>query len=727
VSALYTATILLSSALLFLVQPLFARLVLPRLGGSPAVWNTCVVFFQATLLAGYAYAHLGPARLGLRRHALLHLALVLIAAALLPISLPASWAPPTDNSPVPALLMLLALSVGLPAFVISSHGPLLQHWFARSRAGAGRDPYGLYVASNVGSMAALIGYPFLVEPLFTLPAQTRLWSVGFFALAGLLAACACTLPRGGTDAGQATAQPHSPAVPWSTRLQWIAAAFVPSSLLLSVTQHLTTDVAPVPLLWIAPLAVYLLSFILTFAERPALPLSATVRALPLTVVVLALVILSEATEPVWLLVLLHLGGLFVIAMVCHGALAATRPPADRLTEFYLWLSLGGVLGGLFDTILAPLVFPSLLEYPLMLIAVSLVPLLLTSSAGAPISQRDVAWPVGLAAAIVTAGLLLPMAGYPRLIVLASVGAVACYLCKARPVRFALATAGLLAACGLFAGVHGQTLCRVRSFYGIHRVVSNGADHLLVHGNTVHGRQSLDPARRREPLAYYHRSGPLGQVFRALIHPRRDANIAVVGLGAGAIAAYGAPAQTYTFFEIDPHVDRLARDPRYFTYLQDSPATVRTVLGDAQLTLARSAHGPFDLIVLDAFSSDAIPLHLLTREALQIYREQLQPDGVLAFHISNRYLDLEPVLASLAADAKLVCWSRYDPASPLEIDRGKSASHWVAMSPSAEIVAPLERLQWQQLESNGNAPWTDDYCNLLQALRSHEGERGTSVP
>ena len=724
-SALYSATILLSSALLFLVQPMFARLVLPRLGGSPAVWNTCVVFFQATLLAGYAYAHLGP-RLGLRRHVVLHLTLVLIAAALLPISIPASWAPPAENSPVAALLLLLTLSVGLPAFVISSHGPLLQHWFARSRAGEGRDPYWLYVASNVGSMAALVGYPFLVEPLFTLPAQSRLWSVGFFVLAGLLAVCACTLPRGGAAAGESTARTQSPAISWRTRAQWIAAAFIPSSLLLSVTQHLTTDVAPVPLLWIAPLAVYLLSFILTFTERPAVPLPAMIRALPLTVVVLALVILSEATEPVWLLVLLHLAGLFVIAMVCHGTLAATRPPADRLTEFYLWLSLGGVLGGLFDTMLAPVVFPSLLEYPLMLIAVSLVPLMLNASVGGSFALRDLVWPLGLAVTILTAGLLFPLAGYPRLISLAAAGAVACYMFKARPWRFALGTAGLLAACGMFAGVHGHTLCRVRSFYGIHRVVSNGADHLLVHGNTVHGRQSLDPARRREPLAYYHRSGPLGQVFRTLIHPRPAANIAVVGLGAGAIAAYGEPAQSYTFFEIDPHVDRLARDPRYFTYLQDSKATIRTVLGDARLTLARSEHGPFDLIVLDAFSSDAIPLHLLTREALQIYREQLKPDGVLAFHISNRYLDLEPVLAALAGGAGLVCRGRYDPASPMEIERGKSASHWVAMSPSATAVAPLERLQWTQLESNNQVPWTDDYCNLLQALRS-QGERGTSVP
>ncbi|HVW03276.1 MAG TPA: fused MFS/spermidine synthase [Planctomycetaceae bacterium] len=713
-SYLYSATILLSSALLFLVQPMFARLLLPRLGGSPAVWNTCVLFFQATLLAGYAYAHLGPTRLGLRPHAWLHLLLMLAAATALPLSLPASWSPPTDHTPVLALLLLLTASVGLPAFVISAHGPLLQHWFARSRTGGVRDPYWLYIASNAGSMAALVGYPLLVEPAFALTTQTRLWSIGFLALAGLLAACAFTLPAGvGTDE-KASTRPSS-AISGQARAQWVVAAFVPSSLLLSVTQHLTTDVAPVPLLWIAPLAIYLLSFILVFADRPWISLLAMIRVLPLAVVVLALVILSEATEPVWLLVVLHLSGLFVVAMVCHGILAAARPAPDRLTEFYLWLSLGGVLGGVFNTLLAPLVFPSLLEYPLMLIAVSLIPLLLGTRSSEAIGVRDLAWAVGLAAGILAAGLLVPFDGYPRLMALASVGAIVCYTFKGRPWRFALGIAGLLAACGLFAGVHGRTLCRVRSFYGIHRVVSDGTDHLLVHGNTVHGRQSQEPARHREPLAYYHRTGPLGEVFRTLVQSRPAANIAVVGLGAGAIAAYGQPGQTYTFYEIDPNVDRLARDPRFFTYIEDSPARIDTILGDARLTLTQTDRGPFDLIVLDAFSSDAIPLHLLTREALQIYRDRLQRDGVLAFHISNRYLNLEPVLAALSADAKLVCWGRYDPASPLEIARGKSASHWVAMSPKAEVLAPLERLQWTRPQPKGAVPWTDDYCNLLQAL------------
>ncbi len=772
-SALFAITLFVSAFLLFFIQPMFAKMILPLLGGTPAVWNTCLVFFQAALLAGYGYAHLAPSWLGVRRQAVLHLGLLLLPVWFLPIAVAGNAAPPSDAYPIPWLLGLLLVSVGLPFFVVSTNGPLLQRWFASTGHPAAKDPYFLFAASNLGSMVALLSYPVLVEPTLSLANHSRLWTVGYGLLVALMFGCAVMVWRARLSSVVRS--------PWSVaknprlrttdyglraarRLRWVALAFVPSSMMLSVTTYLTTDIAAIPLLWVIPLTIYLLSFILVFARRPVLPHFGLARLLPLVILLLALVMLSEATGPVWLLLLLPLLALFMVAMVCHGELARDRPPPEHLTEFYLWLSVGGVLGGLFNALVAPLIFNAVVEYPLVLVLACLlrpVPArdesssagkaperaasLVRSQAGAwergaspfqfSISVMDLVLPVLLG--LLTAGLVLALQSFGEGLVqkLTSSGlepaqvivglgfgpaAVACYTFLHRPMRFGLGIGALLLASACYQGVHGTVIYRERSFFGVHRVSEAHNLRRLVHGNTVHGRQSLDPARRREPLAYYSRTGPIGQVFATFSGAAAKREVAIIGLGAGSLAAYGEAGQHFTYYEIDPAVVRIAWDERYFTFVSDSHARVDYVLGDARLTLKEKAkEHQYGLIIMDAFSSDAIPLHLLTRQALQLYKDKLADDGVMAFHISSRYLDLQPVLSDLAADAKMVCLARDD----LEVDRteadnGKDPSQWLVMAHQREDLKDLARdRRWLELKARrGVSVWTDDFSNIFSVFR-----------
>ena len=720
--ALYTVTIFLSAALLFFVQPMFARLVLPLLGGSPAVWNTAMVFYQATLLAGYAYAHASAAWLGARRAAALHLVVLLLPLAVLPIAIPAGWSPPTETNPALWLLALMSVAVGLPLFVVSATSPLLQMWFAATRDRRAGDPFFLYAASNAGSLLALVAYPAWVEPLLRLGTQSRLWAWGYGALAVALGGCVVLLWKNSSPPAPAlVAKERSPSLTTARRLRWVLLAFAPSSLLLGVTTFLSSEIAAVPLLWVIPLGLYLLTFVFAFASRQIFPRTLLVRALPIALVPLVLVLNLQATQPIAWLLLLHLVVLFLAALLCHARLAADRPGAAHVTEFYLWISVGGVLGGVFNALLAPLVFNSIAEYPLTLVLVAWLALQDETSARAKWS--DAVGPLVLG--VVTLALVLAV-GTSRWRTESAVAglvfgapALAAYFLSKRPLRFALGLAALLVAGLFYRGEKGRVLYAERSFFGVHRVTLDPSEkfHLLVHGMTLHGTQSLDRERSRDPLTYYHRTGPIGDVFGQF---GRDPfkQIGAVGLGAGSLASYAQPRQPWTYFEIDPVVLKLARDGRYFTFLRDSPAEMRIVLGDARLSLAREPDAKFSLLVLDAYSSDAIPVHLVTREALALYVRKLAPGGVLAFHISNLHLDLEPVFANLARDAQLVCLTREDTAlSQQELALGKAPSVWLVMARRAD---DLDRLAanhlWRPARGDSAAVWSDDFSSLLSVFR-----------
>jgi hypothetical protein len=542
---IYALTLFLSATLLFVVQPMFTRMALPLLGGSPAVWNTAQLFFQVMLLAGYLYAHATTRWLGVKKQAALHVLLLLLPLLALPIAIPFGWVPPTQGNPIPWLLTLLAVAIGLPFFVVSISSPMLQTWFAHTRHRAAADPYFLYAASNVGSMLALLGYPALVEPYIGLRAQSLLWAGGYILLAVLVLACAVTLWRAPAVRSSAAARVAPERLAVARRARWVLLAFIPSSLMLSVTTYLTTNIAPIPLLWVIPLAIYLLTFILVFAGKPIVPHSVMVRAFPIVLLPLIIVILAQATQPIALLIALHLLVFFVATMVCHGELARDRPPAAHLTEFYLWLSVGGALGGLFNALLAPLLFNSVVEYPLVLV---LACLSLPSPARAltakaprttdrtlgelgamavrlPASLRAVPWldlalPAALGALVAVTIVGVRVAGLPpgplSLGLAFGIPGMLVYSFSRRPLRFAFGLAALLVASSLYTSEQGRVLLAERSFFGISRVLADpsGSYLALAHGSTRHGLQSLDAARSREPLTYYYPTGPIGQVFQS---------------------------------------------------------------------------------------------------------------------------------------------------------------------------------------------------------------------
>jgi predicted O-methyltransferase YrrM len=743
VLTLFGVTIFLGASLLFLVQPMFARMALPLLGGAPAVWNTAMVFYQATLLAGYAYAHVTVRWLGVRRQAGLHLLILLLPILTLPIALPAGRIPPGDSSPIPWLLALLAVAVGLPFFAVSATSPVLQAWFAATGHPAARNPYVLYAASNVGSLLALLSYPLLVERLFALGVQSRLWAWGYGALVLMVAGCALALrrmagvradgpsgePGGARALGRADDPPgleDAAVLPITAvrRARWLVLAAVPSSLMLSVTTYISTDIAAIPLLWIGPLGIYLLTFTLVFGRRRIVPHRVWVELLPVALLPVVLVLVARANEPLALVIPTHLVTFFVAAMVCHGELARDRPDPRHLTEFYLWLAIGGVVGGAFTALIAPKVFTNVLEYPLVL---ALLPLLPTRPAaawqGGVRQVLDVLLPLGLG--VLTVGLIggLERSGSGPEAIGPAVGLVTilCLTFWRRPVRFALGLAALLLGGSVYRGEEGQLLYAERSFFGVSRVTreSSGQYHMLLHGTTLHGMQALAKERRREPLTYYHRNGPFGQFFTVVetATPRRA--VAVVGLGAGSAACYGTPDQRWTFYEIDPTVLRIAANTRFFTFLRDCPPKQYILLGDARLTLARAADGAYDLIILDAYSSDAPPMHLITLDAVRLYLTKLAPGGVLLFNISNRHLVLEPVLGAVARAAGLAARTR-DDGHVADADRrtGKVQSQWVVMARRPEELGALGTDPlWKVLAAPPDArPWTDDFASLFSVFR-----------
>jgi hypothetical protein len=643
------------------------------------------------------------------------------------------------SRPVAFLLVTLLTTVGAPFFVVSATAPLLQRWFSRVDHPSGEDPYFLYAASNVGAMLALAAYPLLIEPHMTLGEQASAWRWGYVALAAGLAACGIAVlrsPRTEQPYEVVVALPETDraeaALPVSLqrRLRWIFLAFVPSSLLLGVTTYITTGIAAIPLFWVVPLALYLVTFILVFARKPPVPHAWMVRLLPLGVTMTALVILVEASTPMSVITPLHLATFFVAAMVCHGELARDRPPVRFLTEFYLWISLGGVLGGLFNGVLAPSMFRGLDEYPIALVLACFCRRVPDEPEDARSRRRDFVVPLalgGFAAAIALAvqSVAIARAGLVARLILA-LPLFLNYRSLTRPRRFALGVGACMLGTAFYGGVLGTTVHEERNFFGVLRVTRDATGRFLqiVHGTTVHGSQSLDPERRRQPLVYYTRSGPLGQVFDAFrgldFTDSRSRQVGVIGLGAGTMAPYARPGEEWTYYEIDPAVVAIARDPRYFTYLADAfpdPSHLKIVVGDARLRLREATDGLYDMLIVDAFSSDSIPAHLMTREAFALYRAKLAPGGLLVAHISNRYLDLELAFGNLARDSGLVARVRRDKEVPEQlIDLGKSPSQWAAFAASEAELGSLARDErWVPMRVSRGRVWTDDFSDLVSVL------------
>src|ERR687889_488234 len=800
---LFSATIFISAALLFLVEPMFAKFVLPSFGGTPAVWTGSMMFFQATLLVGYLYVHATTTWLGARRQAILHLVVVLSPLLVLPLAVPSDeWAPSSQANPIFLLLGLLAISVGLPFFAISTTNPLVQRWLADTDHPAARDPYFLYRASNLGSVIGLLGYPLLVEREFTLSNQGIWWSVGYGLLVVLVFASAIMLWRsnpapaqeqeekpeslsGDPVSGGGSPQTADPSLEapagrlsgrptWLRRARWVGLTFVPSSLMLGVTAFITTDITPIPLLWVIPLSLYLFSFVIVFSPSQRMPdliHKGMVAVLPLVIAVLVVAMLIDLRDPFWLLIGLHLLGFFVVAMVLHGEVARDRPPARHLTEFYLWVSVGGVLGGVFNALIAPVAFDTVIEYPLMIIIACLfLPGLFLArlvrgdndepgeaprdgeeerepeerAASDGVRTRpewrrwasivlDFALPLAIGGLVIALGWAVDQGyfdftGDRSAVWLTIVGLAAGLVClwfaylSGRSLRFGLGVAVLLLAVTYANGDVGGGIYQDRSFFGVYNVRQGSENpnyHALVVGDTNHGAQVLGP-QPPEPIAYHDPTGQFGQLFELLPGEiTDDSEVAVLGLGAGVMSCYAEPGQRWTYYEIDPAVEAIARNENLFTYLRDCPGEYDVELGDARLRLAESQNGRYGMIVGEAFSSDAIPVHLVTREATDLYFDKLQENGVLVHHISNRHLALEPVVGDLARDRGLVCYSQYDTEGTDGTIPYKLTSHFTVLARSeADLGEVPNDSRWAPCRTNTDTDrvWTDDYSNLLSTYQ-----------
>jgi hypothetical protein len=713
-TAVYAAAVFFSATLVFLVEPMAAQLVLPRLGGSPAVWNTSLAFFQLALLAGYAYAHLLQRLTSVRRQMMAHLAVLAVSALVLPLHLEGGLSGTEPAHPALWLLGALTVSLGPPFAALSATAPLLQAWFARSEQD-GAKAYGLYVASNLGSLLALLAYPFVVQPLVGLHVQTLAWSVGYGVFVLLALALALNAdPEAGQGARPAAAK--SEPISWGQRIKWILLAAAPSSLLLGVTAHITADVASVPFLWAPPLALYLLSFVVAFQERPWIPpkIALILQAIAAPA---CLWLVSVRTHD-WLPLLgLHLGAFFLTALVCHQALAARRPAPGQLTDFYLCLALGGVVGGAFNAFLAPVIFNDVWEYPLVL-------------AFAGLARQNRAWPAyaptialllgGMGAELFLANPDVLLSG-PAIAALVLAAGACAFLLRDRPAAFAI-VAGGLAIAGVVEHQRYDVTESHRSFFSVVKLGQANIDGLgpvryMVHGSTIHGAEALDPAQRCRPLTYYAPGGPISHVFTGVEATKPAAAFGLLGLGGGTVATFVRPTDSMRIFEIDPMVVRLANDPKQFDFVRGcAKGALSYAIGDARLMLAREPPGRFDLLLVDAFTSDSLPTHLMTVEAMRIYLAAIKPDGLVLLHLSNRNLELtEPAAAAVVQAGGVALTQTYAPGpdTPTFADAGAIV---VIAARSPQALEPFRRdPRWKPIGAGGARAWSDDYSNVLGAL------------
>jgi len=732
---LFALTLFSSASLMFVLQPMFGKALLPLLGGSASVWNTCMVFYQSILFFGYLYAHLLSTHLSYHKQFFIHGALIIISLSFLPISIAESSAPPTVGNPSAWLLSILFFSIGLPFFILSTTSPLLQKWFSGLGHQTSHDPYYLSMASNSGSLIALLSYPFLLEPEFGLTQLQQLWSTGFLFLAVLIAVCMIMQLK--PQALPPKIQPNKlkesniflvdkPGL--RLQLHWILLSFIPSSLLLGTTNYISIDIATVPLLWVIPLAIYLLSFILVFSKYSTAIHKKIVLIQPWVCMPFLIYYFSEQKLSHFSVELvLHFLVFFISIMVCHGELAKRRPPTQFLTQYYLIMSLGGMLGGIFNSFIAPLIFSSIYEYPLAIIFA----LLLNPSH----RENNVYLKAYLGKFIFCTYLFtfmtilyfnfnqfsnIVLLGFSILVV----GFVNYFLFHKYPVFFPLFGLLIVSCVAPEKQQRGQLLHQSRNFYGVLTVKHqtgnymgnpNETLHELYSGTTQHGAQLFsDYNLHCRPNGYYSQKGPLGDIFTTYNLLNNDWHIGVVGLGVGEMVGYAKASQSWTFFELDPNVVEIATNPNYFTFLTECIDHYKVQLGDARITLEKQ-HQSFDLLVIDAFTSDAIPTHLLTKEAIELYLSRLNRNGLLVFHISNRYLAINKVLSDHAEKlglSLLIKEFRPKQKTPL-----LSNSDWVILARNPAQLEPMLttnwRGDWHKLPHYPNVrSWTDDFTSIM---------------
>ena len=778
----YALAMFLSAALIFLLQPMFSRMTTPLLGGSPAVWNTSMVFFQGALLLGYTYAHALARVPSLSRQVMIHAIVLLVGLIVLPVRVTELLGEPNSTMPALWLFGVLTLSVGLPYAAASATAPLLQSWFARTGREDASDPYYLYAASNLGSLLGLAAYPLALEPAMGLSAQAIAWSIAYIAVgAAILGAGWLAVSSRGPAPARTT---PSGRTAWKDRLYWMAAAAVPSSLLLAVTSHISTDVASAPFLWVVPLALYLITFVIAFGKGADI-LNAPV-AIMTPIALAALVIAFTENDIEWVLAA-HLGCFFFAALTCHLTLNAKRPSADRLTEFYMWVSLGGVLGGALTALVAPIVFNDVFEYPIALAAAALflprsqekLPLWLIALIAAVVCYvlyirfddqfvtvasnplrlwlvdeygqfRDfwaiclailAGWGLALGAAwlprapvmlAITASALLGFIAYrflthqdigaSRFEIGVGVAAAAIFACRNSPPLAAALVLVAFAMVRLYSldGNERNIVFQDRSFFGVSRVYEetrpDGQVRIMLHGTTIHGAQYVDGPRQKQPLTYYSQETGLGAATTAAINTHQSAHVGLIGLGSGSTACNTRPIDRLTIFEIDPMVVRFSTQNNIFTYVPQCQPNARVVLGDARLKVADQPDGAMDVLVVDAFSSDAVPAHLLTQEALKLYMQKLSPRGVAILHLSNRNLDLIGEAARVVKAAGLYGLN-YTGVAPVADD------YWSVFDTSVIVVArdqaTLDGLKlsvdWEPIEPEPGRAWSDEYINLIRPL------------
>jgi hypothetical protein len=734
---LYPATTFLSAALLFTLQPLFAKMLTPLMGGSPAVWNTALVFYQAALLAGYFYAHILATRFNPRTQLMIHAAVLVIGLIFLPIKVSGLVGAPNVGNPVGWTLAALALSLGGPIIAISATAPLIQSW--RARLGDAVDPYRLYAASNLGSFIALAAFPFLIEPLIGAKVQSLVWTAGYVVLAIALVMSIWAVPSN-SQAPREIAQSQTT---WMDRLKWVFFAAPPSALLVAVTTHLSTDVASVPLIWIPPLALFLLTFIIAFSVWGD-KMADIASPLKFMVVFLLAALMGAKIDQDLLGLGIHLAAFFLIVLCCHLELAARRPEPARLTEFYLWMSLGGVLGGAAAALLAPVILDTTIEYQIALAAALAVgawdrselkyelPAVVIAIAAAFLYRNlyevafwlDTTMPIGAATAERGTSFWFEALAVWRpefaAAIFCSVMALAAFLAQ-RSSLLVAAIGGLALIMPIVKDESDDIKFRERSFFGVLEITDSGKAptgwRFLSHGTTLHGVMSLDPARNREPMSYYWRETPLGSLYEeATAAKPTDLHAGVIGMGMGSTTCYSKPGQKWKIFEIDDDVIKAATNPKLVGFINRCAPNIEIIRGDARLRMKDQPNDWFDILLVDAFSSDAIPTHMVTKEAIALFMSKMNSEGVLIVHISNRYLDLGAIVADAATELGFAVMegNRDGEAKNPNADTGVRAV--IIAKSQSRLDRYRGNPMWTMIgPSKESHPWTDDHTDILRAL------------